>query len=447
MRLYILIAFRNLVKARRRTLLLGAAIAIVTMLMVMLMSLSQGLTDTMIKNVTLQLAGHVNVAGFFKAKSSDAIPMVTRVKELRKIVEENTPDLDYVIDRGRGWGKMISNVTSIQVIISSVDIDEEKNFVKTIQLAKENEYRKDGKPVALGDPMKLREPKQIMISETQAKRMQLTVGDPVSLTVESAGGMANLTEATVCAVTKANGFMSNWNVFVSKKTLSDLYDMDEDASGAIMVYLKDIKNSETAMKKLRIALTEKGFDLREYQPDPYWMKFEDVKEEDFRGQKLDLTTWSDEAKFAQWILTAFSTISFVLITILTAIIVIGIMNAMWIAVRERTREIGTARAIGLSKRGVLSLFMLESFMLGLFSTIIGSSVGALIGYSINRAQIPVGSDAVKMLLMSDTINLSVNAGQVVFSVVIFTVITCLASAWPAFKASRMQPVKAIGHIG
>ena len=80
------------------------------------------------------------------------------------------------------------------------------------------------------------------------------------------------------------------------------------------------------------------------------MKFETVNREDWTGQKLDVTTWEDEISFMTWTLTALQGLSFVLIVILIAIIVIGIMNTMWIAIRERTREIGTLRAIGMQRR-------------------------------------------------------------------------------------------------
>ena len=44
------------------------------------------------------------------------------------------------------------------------------------------------------------------------------------------------------------------------------------------------------------------------------------------------------------------------------------MNTMWIAIRERTREIGTLRAIGMQRGGVLRMFLFESFQMGLIGT-------------------------------------------------------------------------------
>jgi len=64
------------------------------------------------------------------------------------------------------------------------------------------------------------------------------------------------------------------------------------------------------------------------------------------------------------VLQALGGLTFVLITILILIVAVGIMNTMWIAIRERTREIGTLRAIGMQRGAVLWMFLLESLMLG-----------------------------------------------------------------------------------
>ena len=87
-------------------------------------------------------------------------------------------------------------------------------------------------------------------------------------------------------------------------------------------------------------------------PDPraFWLKFETVNREDWTGQKLDVTTWEDEISFIQWTVTAHRPGSpCTLIGVLLVIIVVGIMNTLWIAIRERTREIGTLRAIGMQR--------------------------------------------------------------------------------------------------
>src|SRR5688572_2217283 len=97
------IALRNLVQARTRTALLSAAIGLVTAMLVGMLSIAGGIEDNLIRSATTLSAGHVSVAGFFKIKPTDSAPVVTRASEIRKILEESTPGLDYIVDRQRGW--------------------------------------------------------------------------------------------------------------------------------------------------------------------------------------------------------------------------------------------------------------------------------------------------------------------------------------------------------
>jgi putative ABC transport system permease protein len=447
MGIFLRIALRNLVQARRRTALLSLALALVTLFLAILLALSQGLTETMIQSVTAQSTGHVNVAGFFKLRATDAIPLVTNAAEVRAIVSGNTPGLDYVVMRSKGWGKLISDTSSIQVGIYGLIAAEEDRFLGSLPLARESEYRDGGRDEVLGDPRRLSEPQTTVMFAAQARKLGVTVGDKLSVTVETEQGQANVLDVTVVAVARDSGFMSAWTLYIPNDTLMQLYDLRTGATGAVMVYLKDIEQSETVMSHLREVFASRGYALMDHDGRVFWEKFESVQGQDWRGQKLDLTTWKDEASWLLWILRAFDSVSFVLVAILTAIIAIGIMNAMWIAVRERTREIGTMRAIGLGRRGVLGLFLVEALLLGLFATTIGGILGAVVAWAVDAAEIDVTVDAVKVLLMSDTVHLSVRAGQVVEAVLAFTAVTCLATLWPAARAARMQPVKAIQNAG
>src|SRR6185503_3012703 len=116
-----------------------------------------------------------------------------------------------------------------------------------------------------------------------------------------------------------------------------------------MVYLKDPSTAAATMKILRERLAAKGFEVMEYDPEPFFMKFENVAGEEWFGQKLDLTLWNDEVVFFAWILGVVNAVSVALVSLLTMIIAIGVMNSMWIAVRERTHELGTLRAIGMGE--------------------------------------------------------------------------------------------------
>lgn len=445
--IFVQIALRNLIQARRRTFFLGLALASVTMLLMLLLALSQGLSDTMLRSASTLMTGHVNVSGWYKSRPTDAGPIVTDTARLRKLVEENVSGLDYVIDRSRGWGRIISDSSSLQSGLTGIDLREEGAFLSTIRLANESEYVEGGADEVTGDIAKIAGPNQALLFAGQAKRLKVRPGDTVTVTVETYQGARNTAEFIVAAIAKDVGFMSNWNFFASKESISKLYNLSPETTGAIQIYLKDHRRATEVMGHLRKVIADAGFEQMEHDPQPFWMKFETVAGEDWTGQRIDLTIWSDEVSFLLWVLTAIDSISFLLIGILLVIIAIGIMNSMWIAVRERTAEIGTLRAIGMSRRRVLQMFLLEAVILGIFATMIGGLAGAAIAMALDAAHIVIPVEAVQAILMSDVLHMVVDPGQLVGAVIVFSLVAGAAAFYPAFRASRMQPVTAIHHVG
>lgn len=446
MKMYLQIAARNLLQAKRRTLFLATALFSVTMLLVMLLSLSRGIRDNLILSATSLTAGHVNVAGFFKSGKDDIAPIVTGVSDIKRIVRENLDNVDFIIDRQRGWGKVVSETGSVQSGMIGLDIEEEQRLLELIQLARENEYIEGGQDAVLGKPEQLAEPGTAMLFASQAKRLGVTIGDALTIKTETLRGASNTVTVRVVAVARDIGLLSSWSVFIHNDTVRQLYALNDDTSGAVMIYLDDIEEADATMAKLRTVLEREGYGVLEHDPKPFFMKFETLIGEDWTGQKLDVTTWEDEVSFLTWIITAVDTVSFILVAVLTIIIIIGIMNTMYIAVRERTTEVGTLRAIGMSKRQILLMFMTEAVILGLVATTAGSLFGAAIAAGIDAASIEAPVDAMKIILMSDTINLSVTFTQVFGSIFAFTLITALSAVWPSVRASRLQPVTAIQHV-
>ena len=113
----LLIAVRNLIQHRRRTLLLGVAIGGVTALLVILIELSTGLRSTILSSATTLMTGHVNVAGFYKVTAGQSAPVVTEYEKVLRVVRQTVPEIDFIVERGRGWAKVISD-TEVAVDIA-----------------------------------------------------------------------------------------------------------------------------------------------------------------------------------------------------------------------------------------------------------------------------------------------------------------------------------------
>lgn len=444
---FLRIAWRNIVQARRRTFFLGLAMCLVTALLVLLMALSQGISDTLVRSATTLSTGHVNVAGFYKSKPSDADPIIKDASALRAFVEKHAPGVDYVIDRARGWARVISASSSMNSGLTGIDIDEEGRLRATLKLAEQVEYVEGGRAEVLGDLSQLRGDGTIAIFAAQAKRLGVDVGDGLTVTVETRSGARNTGEFRIVAIARDIGFMSNFSMFMTKAGVRKLYLRDDDVSGAVQVYLKDYHRAPKVMRQLRADLEAAGYTLLEHDPRPFFAKFDNVAGEEWTGQRLDLTLWSDEVSFLLWILTVVDWVSFTLVGILLFIIAIGIMNSMWMSVRDRTNEIGTLRAIGMSRTRVLVMFLLEALVLGFVACALGGLVGAAAAWAIDAAQIGIPVAAVQLLLMSDVLRMVVAPSSIIGAVIAFTLAAGLAALWPAYRASRMQPVSAIHHVG
>lgn len=440
------IALRNLVQARRRTGILFLAVGTVTAMLVLLQAMSQGINDNLVTAATTLSAGQINVAGFYKVTPGSAAPIVTHAAEIRKIVEENTPGLDYTLVRHRSWGKAVSESGTVQTALSGIIPAEESRFFERLQLAKESDYVEGGRDEIIGDPRQLSEPHTVVFFANQAKRLGVKVGDVITYKTETQNARANTLDLKVVAVAKDLGLLSSFSCFVQRETVLELGQLDPDTTGAVWIYLKDIDDAPAVMAHLRDVFTEKGFRLMDYNPNPFFFKFEDVQGEDWTGQKLDLTLWKDEVSFLSWVIIAFDTVTWFLTSILVAIITIGIMNAMWQSVRERTREIGTMRAVGMGRMQTLLLFMAEAVLLGLGSTVTGATVGVVLALVVDFADIHVPIEAMASILLSDNIHMSVKAGTVLTAVVFLTGFTGLSALWPAIRAALLQPVKALAHV-
>ena len=434
MKRLILIAVRNIQSNTRRTVLLGGAIGAVTALLVLLTSVSNGIQTTMLEAATTLSTGHVNVAGFFKITSGQAAPAVTNYAPLKKLVEGNVPEADIVVDRMRGWGKVVSPQSSIQVGIGGVDITTEKGFHDVLEITK-------------GSLDDLKRPDGALIFESQAKRLKVKLKDGLTLSAPSVRGANMAEDVTVVAIAKDIGFLSGFSIFVNKEKVRKLYGMGDTTTGAIQIYLKDHADSKKVAARLRKLLTDHPeHTVMDLLSQPFWMKFPVVTREAWVGQRIDITTWEDELKFLTWTVQAFDSLTVALVSVLLIIIVVGVMNSLWMAIRERTKEIGTLRAIGMGRGRVLSMFVIEAFILSLGATVVGALAGWGLCEVLNAVEIPI-SKGFQIFLMRDTLFLVVEGRSIALAIGVITSVVTLFSLYPAYRAARMPPITAIHHVG
>jgi putative ABC transport system permease protein len=427
------IAVRSIAQHRRRAVLLGGAIAAVTALLVLLQGLSTGIRETMLRSATTLTTGHINVGGFFKVSGGIGGPLVTGYQKILDIVRREVPELDFAVARRRGWGKLISDQGSIQAGLAGIDIRNEPRFRNVLQ-------------VQAGNLDDLAQPNTILLFAAQAKKLEVAVNDVITVSAQTSRGINNTADVRVAAICQDLGLTSQFVVFITEETVRTLYQLTPDSTGALLLYLKDIDQIPSVMARLRVALENAGYRLMDHDARLFWLKFQSIIREGWTGQKLDLTSWQDETLYLTRILNALEALTTALIGILLVIIVLGIMNTLWIAIRERTREIGTLRAIGMQRGHVLWMFLSEAFLLGFLGTIAGVGLGVLTAELLNAAKI-TAPPAVQMILMSDRLSFSIHVAPLMRAVATITLVTTLAALYPSYRATRLQPITAIHHIG
>ncbi|HEY8206544.1 MAG TPA: FtsX-like permease family protein, partial [Myxococcaceae bacterium] len=372
------IALRNLWVHRRRTALLGIALASLSALLVLFAGVLAGARSTILRTATTLAAGHLTVGGFYKVTAGRASPVIIDGPGTMAVVERALgDDLDFVTKRGRGVARLASPSATLQAFIVGMHMEHEPGFRKLLQ------------PRG-GSVDDLAKPGTCVLFEQQARLLGVGVGDQLSLYAITTGGVHNTADVRVVAIAEELGLFSRWMVFINGPTMAKLYRVNEGVTGALYVYLKDPDRTlERDEARLRQALADAGFGMRQSEGKPWFLKLESVRREDWTGQQLDISSWRDELSFITWSLDALDALALVLSLLLAGVIAVGVMNGMWNAVRERTREVGSLRAIGMHRIQVVWMFLLEGLWLGLASAAAGAAVAGLTAAALNAAHVPL----------------------------------------------------------
>ncbi len=428
------IAARNLAAHTRRNLFLGGALAAVTALLVLLSALTSGMEAAMTQSATTLMTGHVNVGGFYKITTSSTAPLVSEYPRVLEEVRKRVPELDYVTVRGRGWAKAVSEATSMDLVLAGVDVAREPTFRRVLHLS-------------AGRLEDLAQPDTMLLFEGQAERLKVKVGDVLTLSAPTDRGVNNTADVRVVAIAHNVGLLSAFSAFIQGETLRQLYGLNTTTTGAVHLYLKDPASAPAVAARLRTALAAAGWRVMDPEPQPYWIKLmQTVPSQDWTGQKLDVTTADDEmGQFKQFIF-GLRIVTVLLVVILMAVVVIGILNTLAIAIRERTREIGTLRAIGMQRSKVRWLILLETGLLGVAGTAAGALVAVGLALAANAAGIGI-PESMQIFLAQERLTFLVQPGVVATYVLFLSAVTVAASWFPARRAARLRPVTAMHHVG
>jgi putative ABC transport system permease protein len=161
------------------------------------------------------------------------------------------------------------------------------------------------------------------------------------------------------------------------------------------------------------------------------------------GFDIEIQTWRDLSDFYNQVRGMFDMIFGFIFLIVLTVVIMSVANSMGMTVVERTREIGTLRAIGLKRAGVVRLFTTESMLLTLLGCTLGLAITVAVRWGINLANVsytpPNSASPVPLLI-------SLDVARVSFTFVLMGVVGTLAAYLPARRAAKKLIIDALGHV-
>ncbi|URA09723.1 ABC transporter permease [Thermospira aquatica] len=174
------------------------------------------------------------------------------------------------------------------------------------------------------------------------------------------------------------------------------------------------------------------------------MFYEDLKKNPIYADKILVSTlYESTSSFLQF-LSGINMVSLIFASFLFLIVMVGLANSLRMTIRERTREIGTLRALGMQQKDVRRLFLMEVELLMTFAGLAGILLGALIVTII--CAIPMKNEGMLMMfLVNNRLQLSLDWGWNLFCLFFVLLLGFITAAGPSRRASRLSPAKALIH--
>lgn len=266
-----------------------------------------------------------------------------------------------------------------------------------------------------GRPLTKETPFGIAITTGMAENMGLEIDSDVILMAPSISGQMNAIDAQILQIADvASEALDNRYVFMPLSLGQSLY--DTQAVSCVRFLLEDSASTDAVVAS-----------LRERFPETEW----------------DVIPWYDVSKLYLRTKRMFDIIFGLVFAIIATIVTMSVLNTIGMAVVERTKEIGTLRALGLKQPGVIRLFGIESALLG----IIGAITGLIITVTL----------ALTVAAVKPTWEPPVTAREIVWEIrilpdyllvtfLLLVLFTSLAAIAPARRAAKQSIVDSLGHV-
>ncbi len=409
MSLYLRLAWRNIWRHRRRTLIVVLAMGLGLALMMMYDGLIAGFDQAIYGNAIKVLGGNIQIhAPGYRAEAGQMplLPLADDQAVVQAALAQ--PQVMAATRRINTGGLAISREGAFAVGITGIEPENEVD----VNLAAQN--------VSAGRYLKSDDGDLVFIGKGLAEAMGVLVGDRITLTGKATHEQMRRRTMTVVGIFDLGmPDIEKQTVYISLAEAQALYDLNGHST-EVAVALKQLGQEAVVIKAIQPTLP--GYEVESW-------------ENNFPELKQALGT-----KGA--VMNVFS-------VIILMIAGIGILNMLLMAVYERTKEIGLLGALGLKPRQISLLFVLEGTMIGL----VGVFAGICMGLVFNGLFMQVGIDFAQfgnitsyMALLGGRVYPTWGAENLISRSLTVAVIAALAAFYPAREAAHREPAEALHFV-
>jgi putative ABC transport system permease protein len=406
---FLLLAFRNVFRNRRRTimtlLMVGGGVAGLLLVGGFFAYMMHGLRESTIRDGL----GHIQIFTAEHFQRDEVHVLDTGISNWQTVAQSvrTAPHVRGVAPRIDFYGMLSNGVKSSVFMGSAVDPVAEHQMGFSLNLASGHDLSAN----ANGEV-------EALIGTGVARSMSVKVGDGLTILAVTADGALNGIDVQIAGIVDT-GYKEIDDRFLRITLSSAQRLLQTDRVTNIVVGLDKTENTDIAAAAL--------VPLLKSAPQPMTMK-----------------KWIDLATYYKQVRTLFSGIFLFLGVIVFFMVLMASVNTLLMAMFERTREIGTMLAMGTPRSWIIALFMLEATLTGLLGAAVGLIGGNLLGMALNSSGLhlppPPGTSFNMLFKVLYEPSLMIGASLMV------VISLALASILPAIRASRLQIAEALAHV-
>ncbi|HET9316493.1 MAG TPA: FtsX-like permease family protein [Vicinamibacteria bacterium] len=419
MRLLLTLALRNLFRHKRRTLLTAAALVLGIALMVLGRAWTAAMEKAVVEPAKDSTLGHVQVyAKDAAADEGGEISFIVPqnnyrlVPEPRKLIERmlaTEPRLAGGLSRMMVGALLSNGDESMEGILIGIDPEARAAVYPAIGL-------REGRHFAPGE-------KGVLLNRGVARKLSAKVGDTIVALGNTSDGRLSAVKLNVTGIWWVKGLEAyEWGAcYADLAAVQELMDAPDQA-GVLVLRQKDPKAPAAP-----IAAALNAAFARE-------------------GVAAEARTWEEMGGPFIGGMTLTRFVADIMDMVMTLIVAAGVLNTALMSVFERTREVGTLRAVGAKRSRVLVLYLAEAVLLGLGAAALGGALGALAVVFFGRYGIPAFSEAQRYSYGGDYLFPTLDMATVVTVPAVMVVVCVIAAFGPAVMAARMRPADSLRYV-